>query len=150
MFNDHWMSRYGFLGADGEPTVGDVLRSKGGDLPALVHTHPSETVRDGDRHPARVRRLADAGGQGRAAGDAGEVGGSVSERDLLERCSPAGAPGRTRSSSTWRPALPLVGSGEQVASRGHALEGGDAVVVADEGKPVGVLTRADLLGFLSD
>ena len=29
----------------------------------------NETVARGDRHPARVRRLADAGGQGRAAGD---------------------------------------------------------------------------------
>ena len=28
------------------PTVGDVLRGKSGALPDLVHTHPSETVRD--------------------------------------------------------------------------------------------------------
>ena len=27
-------------------TVGDVLRGKSGELPALVHTHPNETVRD--------------------------------------------------------------------------------------------------------
>ena len=34
------------------PTVGDVLRGKSGHLPDLVHTHPSETVRDADQHPA--------------------------------------------------------------------------------------------------
>ncbi|CPZ80721.1 Probable cystathionine beta-synthase [Mycobacteroides abscessus] len=51
VFNDAWMSSYGFLrsrldGSVSEPTVGDVLRGKSGALPDLVHTHPSETVRD--------------------------------------------------------------------------------------------------------
>src|SRR5205814_3904126 len=46
IFNDRWMASYGFLRQDGTATVGDVLRSKTGDLPDLVHTHPSETVRD--------------------------------------------------------------------------------------------------------
>ena len=49
IFNDDWMSSYGFLHANGETTVGDVLDSKAGGLPALVHTHPSETIRDADR-----------------------------------------------------------------------------------------------------
>src|SRR4029077_6945607 len=51
IFNDAWMSSYGFLrtrldGSIEQPTVGDVLRGKTGVLPDLVHTHPSETVRD--------------------------------------------------------------------------------------------------------
>lgn len=51
IFNDAWMSSYGFLrsrldGSTEQSTVGDVLRRKSGALPALVHTHPSETVRD--------------------------------------------------------------------------------------------------------
>ena len=74
VFNDAWMSSYGFLrsrldGSVEESTVGDVLRRKSGALPDLVHTHPSETVRDADRHPAGVRRVADAGRWRRAAGD---------------------------------------------------------------------------------
>src|SRR5258708_30755513 len=45
------MSSYGFLrgrldGSIEQSTVGDVLRGKSGALPDLVHTHPSETVRD--------------------------------------------------------------------------------------------------------
>jgi cystathionine beta-synthase len=44
IFNDSWMSSYGFLrtpldGTLPEPTVGDVLRGKSGGLPDLVHTH---------------------------------------------------------------------------------------------------------------
>src|SRR6202035_2335435 len=51
IFNDAWMSSYGFLrtrldGSIEQPTVGEVLRRKSGALPDLVHTHPSETVRD--------------------------------------------------------------------------------------------------------
>src|ERR1700758_3985537 len=51
IFNDAWMSSYGFLrsrleGSTEQPTGGDVLRGKSGALPDLVHTHPSETVRD--------------------------------------------------------------------------------------------------------
>jgi cystathionine beta-synthase len=47
------------------------------------------------------------------------------------------------------PALPIVGAGEPVAAAVEALADVDAVVVIDDGKPVGVLTRADLLGQLA-
>src|SRR5699024_4818826 len=51
IFSDKWMASYGFLrtpldGKERESSVGDVLRGKSGDLPDLVHTHPTETVRD--------------------------------------------------------------------------------------------------------
>src|SRR3954447_18249422 len=48
IFNDEWMADYGFLQADGQQTVDDVMARKmvGGSLPAFVHTHPSETVRE--------------------------------------------------------------------------------------------------------
>ena len=48
------------------------------------------------------------------------------------------------------PAFPLVGSGETIATVRKALHDSDAVMVIDDGKPVGVLTRADLLAFLAD
>jgi cystathionine beta-synthase len=48
------------------------------------------------------------------------------------------------------PALPLIGAGELVSTAAKALRDGDAVMVVEEGKPVGVITRHDLLGFLSD
>jgi cystathionine beta-synthase len=48
------------------------------------------------------------------------------------------------------PGLPLVGAGEPVSTARQELEGSDAVLVVEDGKPVGVLTRADLLAFLAD
>jgi len=46
------------------------------------------------------------------------------------------------------PALPIVGSGEPIAAALGALKDADAIVVLADGRPVGVLTRQDLLGHL--
>ena len=45
--------------------------------------------------------------------------------------------------------LPLVGSGEPVEVARKALQEADALMVVDDGKPIGVLTRHDLLGFVA-
>ena len=79
IFNDDWMNSYGFMHTHTETTVGEVLHKKAGDLPG-AGAHPPD--RDGPRRhrdPARVLRLADAGRQGRAAGD-GRRGGRLGER----------------------------------------------------------------------
>src|SRR6187402_1455030 len=46
VFNDKWMRSYGFLSDAEERTVGDVIKTKTGELPDLVHVHPTDTVRD--------------------------------------------------------------------------------------------------------
>ena len=155
IFNDAWMSSYGFLrtrldGSIEQPTVGDVLRGKSGHLPDLVHTHPSETVRDaiGILREYGVSQMPVVGAEPPVM--AGEVAGSVSERELLSavfegRASLADAVGMHMS-----PPLPIIGAGELVSSLAKTLRDLDAVMVVEEGKPVGVITRYDLLGFLSD
>ncbi len=150
IFSDDWMSSYGFLNADGETTVGDVLRSKSGDLPALVHTHPGETVRtaiDILREYA-VSQMPVVKAEPPVM--SGEVAGAVSERALLELLFTGRAHLADSVETHMEPGLPLVGSGEKVSVARHELEGADGILVVDEGKPVGVLTRADLLGFLTD
>ena len=47
------------------------------------------------------------------------------------------------------PALPTIGSGEPVAAAISALQSADALLVQEDGKPVGVVTRQDLLGSLA-
>ena len=149
IFNDRWMASYGFLSGAAELTVGDVLRAKEGDLPALVHTHPSETVRDAitilrEYHVSQMPVV-----NAEPPVMAGEVAGSVSERDLLEavftgRAGLADPVGRHMSD-----ALPLVGAGEPVEVARRALESADALMVVTDGKPTGVLTRHDLLGVVA-
>ena len=68
-----------------------LLQRKSGEIPALVHTHPSETSARRGRHPARVRRRR-CRRRRRTPVMAGEVAGSVSERELLS----AGLRGRAK------------------------------------------------------
>ena len=44
IFNDEWMQSTASCATDGGRTVGEVLHAKAGDIPALVHTHPTETM----------------------------------------------------------------------------------------------------------
>ena len=150
IFNDEWMASYGFMRSPGERTVGDVLRAKAGDIPALVHTHPNETLRDAIDilREYNVSQMPVVKAEPPVV--SGEVAGSVSERELLEALFAGDAHLADPVERHMGPGLPLVGSGEPVATARHELQGSDAVLVVEDGKPVGVLTRADLLSFLAD
>ncbi len=130
IFNDAWMSSYGFLrsrldGRTDASTVGDVLRRKSGALPALVHTHPSETVRDaiGILREYGVSQMPVVGAEPPVM--AGEVAGSVSERELLSAVFSGKAKLADAVSQHMSPPLKLIGAGELVgvaggqAGRGH-------------------------------
>jgi len=155
IFNDAWMSSYGFLrdrldGSVPEPVVSDVLRGKSGGLPDLVHTHPSETVRDaiGILREYGVSQMPVVGAEPPVM--AGEVAGSVSERELLSAVFEGRAKLADAVALHMGPALPLIGGGELVSAAAKALRDWDALMVVEEGKPVGVITRHDVLGFLSE
>lgn len=155
IFDDHWMSSYGFLRRPlddslPQPTVGDVLRGKSGALPDLVHTHPSETVRDaiGILREYGVSQMPVVGAEPPVM--AGEVAGSVSERDLLSAVFEGRAKLADAVALHMGPPLPLIGAGELVSDAAVQLRDADAVMVVEGGKPVGVITRHDLLGFLSE
>ncbi|MDJ0360574.1 cystathionine beta-synthase [Rhodococcus sp. H29-C3] len=154
IFNDEWMSSYGFLrsrldGKTDEPSVGDVLRGKSGALPALVHTHPSETVRDAIEilREYGVSQMPVVGAEPPVM--AGEVAGSVTERDLLSAVFEGRATLADPVAKHMSEPFPLIGAGEHVSDATKALGETDALMVVEEGKPVGVITRHDLLGFLS-
>jgi len=155
IFNDEWMSSYGFLrsrldGSTEESTVGDVLRAKSGALPDLVHTHPSETIRDAIEilREYGVSQMPVVGAEPPVM--AGEVAGSVSERELLSAVFEGRAKLTDAVSEHMSPPLPLVGAKEPVSAAAKMLRECDAVMVVEDGKPAGVLTRHDLLGFMSE
>jgi cystathionine beta-synthase len=155
IFNDAWMWSYGFLRtrldpSAAEPTVGDVLRRKSGALPDLVHTHPSETIRDaiGILREYGVSQMPVVGAEPPVM--AGEVAGSVSERELLSAVFEGRAKLADAVAKHMSPPLPMIGAGELLSAAAKALRECDAVMVVDEGKPVGVITRQDLLGFISE
>jgi cystathionine beta-synthase len=150
VFNDEWLAQYGFLPESGEAqSVGSVLRSKDGALPTFVHTHPNETLAEAIEilREYAVSQMPVVRAEPPVM--AAEVAGSVLERDLLEALFTGHAKLSDRVEDHMSAALPSVGAGEPASSAVAALEKADAVVVLDDGKPIGVLTRQDLLGFLA-
>jgi cystathionine beta-synthase len=147
IFDDDWLARFGFLGrAEGnERLVGDVLREKSGALPALVHTHPHETVADA------IAILREYGVsqmpvvRAEPPVMAAEVVGSVSERTLLEALFTGSARLPDAVGTYMDEPLPSLGAGEPVSAAVEILTDADALMVLEEGRPAGVLTRQDLL-----
>jgi cystathionine beta-synthase len=129
--------------------VADVLRGKSRELPDLVHTHPTETVRDaiGILREYGVSQMPVVKAEPPVM--AGEVAGAVSERDLLEAVFSGAASLADPVERHMGAPLPLVGGGEPMQVAREALHDADAVMVVVDGKPAGVLTRADLLAFVA-
>lgn len=150
IFDDEWMASYGFLSASDEVSVGEALARKSGALPALVHTHPAETVRDAIMilREYAVSQMPVVNAEPPVV--VGEVAGSVSERELLDALYAGRAHLADAVRKHLEPPLPLIGAGEPVSSARELLEKCDAVMVVEDGKPTGVLTRADLLSLLID
>ena len=80
---------------------------------------------------------------------AGEVVGSVGEKQLLDALFKGTAALADALERHMSPPLPIIGSGESVTEAVAALSTADALLVHVDGKPAGVITRQDLLGHLA-
>jgi cystathionine beta-synthase len=149
VFSDTWMASYGFLPGSSSASVADVLRGKSGHMPDLVHTHPNETIADA------IAILREFGVSQMPVVNAeppvmaAEVSGAVVERDLLDALFAGKAQLADRVEQHMSRPLPTIGAGEPVNSAMTALTAADGALVLDDGKPVGVITRHDLLAFLA-
>ena len=151
VFNDDWLAQYGFP-VDGAEragqTVGEILRGKSGQLPDLVHTHPAETIAEA----VHILEEYDVSQMPVVRAEppivAAEVAGSVSDRVLLDKLFTGQALLTDPVEQHMSPPMPTIGSSESATDAVKLLEQADAVLVQEDGKPVGVLTRQDLLGFL--
>jgi cystathionine beta-synthase len=151
VFNDDWLAQYGFP-VDGAQragqTVGEILRGKSGQLPDLVHTHPAETIAEA----VHILEEYDVSQMPVVRAEppivAAEVAGSVSDRVLLDKLFTGQALLTDPVEQHMSPPMPTIGSSESATDAVKLLEQADAVLVQEDGKPVGVLTRQDLLGFL--
>jgi cystathionine beta-synthase len=147
IFSDAWMSRYGFLAATGD-TVKDVLAGKGGTMPPLVHTHPTETVREAIdvMREYGVSQLPVLRAEPPVV--TGEVAGSIAERDLLDALFSGQASLHDMVETHMTDPLPVIGGGQPVSEAVALLAKADAAMVLIDGKPAGVLTRQDLLSHV--
>ncbi|MCK0114106.1 cystathionine beta-synthase [Ornithinimicrobium sp. F0845] len=149
IFNEGWMRSYGFSAVAEEKTVREVLSAKTGQLPDLVHVHPTDTVRDAIDIMAEyaVSQLVVLGAEPPVV--MGEVKGSLTERELLDAVFHGEAQLTDALTKLTGPPLPLIGINDSVSAAREAFTDADALLVTEGGKPVAVLTRPDLLTFLS-
>ncbi|MDH6235714.1 cystathionine beta-synthase [Cryobacterium sp. CG_9.6] len=149
IFNDGWMRSYGFTKAPTGDTVATVLAAKTGTLPPFVYVHPSDTVQDaiGMMTSQGVSQLLVLTAKPPVV--MGEVLGALDERALMELVFSGAAQLTDPVSSFVGESLPLIGVNEPVSTAHTSLAHSDAMLVTDGGKPLGVLTRHDLLTYLS-
>lgn len=151
VYNDNWMSEHGFLERPAaEARVKDVLYAKGTELPAVIHVHPHERVGVAievlrEYGVSQVPVIREDG-----ATEPGAVMGSIRERDLLDVVLRQPDAFEKEVVEVMQPPMPMVDIEEDVESLVTDLgAGAPAVIAVDGGKPVGVITRADLLTFFA-
>src|SRR6478609_1761426 len=150
VFNDRWMRSYGFLPAEEEKSVADLVGTKEPELAGLVHVHPSDTV----RHVIDKMRRFDISQMPVLSAEPpvvmGEVVGSIDEKSLVDAVFSGRAAMSDALAPFIGPPLGLIGMHESVANARTALTSTDALLVTHDGKPAAVLTRSDLLTYLSE
>ena len=148
IYSDAWMTEYGFLERAGGESVGDVLAAKHDDrIPALVTVRTDQPVRDAVAllHEHRVSQLPVV-----SAHDPQAIVGSIGERSVLKRAvsdpDVLGAP----VVGVMDPPFPAVSAGDPVRDAVELLSGDrQALLVTRDGRPAGIVTRADLLEALA-
>jgi cystathionine beta-synthase len=148
VYNDVWMRQYGFLEAPGGRTVEDVLLAKhgAGEIPPLVTVDTQQRVRDAISllHEHRVSQLPVV-----SSHDPSSVVGSIGERGLLRRAADDPQVLSARIVDVMEPPFPAVAAIDPVREAVELLSGeGQALLVTDDGRPAGIVTRADLLESL--
>jgi cystathionine beta-synthase len=148
IFNDAWMSQYGFLERSGDRTVGDVLHDKAeaGEIPPFVVVQTHQSVKDAITllHEHRVSQLPVV-----AADDPYTLVGSVGERGLLRRAIDNPALMSAEIASIMEAPFASVSTAAPVRDAVELLTGdSQALIVAEHGRPVGIVTRTDLLESL--
>jgi len=151
-YDDNWMLEHGFLERQAPvPRVEEVLLAKhGGELPDLVTISSHQKVGEGIDTMQRygISQLPVVrDGECESLAD---VIGSLQDRALLERVFVHPDVLHEDVATAMQPPLAAVESSATLDEVFGTLTGGtNAVVVARDGKPVGVLTRSDLLEFLA-
>ncbi len=153
-YDDHWLAEYGILERrTASPSIEEVLafrRAEAGAVPPLVFVETHQKVGAAIELMQRYGISQIPVVRHEPAESLADVVGSVRERGLLERLFANQDALNEDVASAMEPPLPAIEADESVDRVFADLSGGNpAVVVAESGKPVAVLTRADLLEYLA-
>jgi cystathionine beta-synthase len=153
-YDDNYMLELGFLERDApSPSVEEVLSAKKTeepDIPDLITIASHQKVGDAidlmQRYSISQLPVVRDGELESLA----DVIGSLQDRDLLDRVFKNPDALHENVSSAMQPPLAAIDADEPMDEVFSALTGRtNAIVVARDGKPIGVLTRTDLLEYLA-
>ena len=153
-YDDNWLLEHGFLERRAPaPTIEEVLafkREEEPEVPELItvesHQKIGEAIDLMQRYGISQIPVVRHDGVESLA----DVVGSIRERGLFERVFRNQDALSEDVAAAMEPPLPAVEIGESVDTVFADLSAGNpAVIVAESGRPVGVLTRADLLDYLA-
>jgi cystathionine beta-synthase len=150
VYNDSWLQQHGMLERPGATlSVGDVLRRKSdaGEMPPLVTVETHQKVRDAVAllHEHRVSQLPVV-----SPADPHTIVGSIGERGLLKRAAEDPALLGAEIVDVMEPPFPAVAADDPVREAVELLVGdGQALMVSEHGRVMGIVTRADLLEALA-
>jgi cystathionine beta-synthase len=149
--DDNWMLEHGFLERTAPaPLVRELLRTKQGETPSLVtisaHQKVAEAIDVMERYSISQLPVVRDGEVDSLA----DVIGSLQDRALLDRVFKNSDALHEDVASAMQGPLATVEADSTLDDIVTALTGGaNAVVVAENGRPVGVVTRSDLLDYLA-
>jgi cystathionine beta-synthase len=154
VYDDNWLLEHGFLErAAAQPTIEEVLAFKQGEereLPELVLIESHENIGHAIELMQRYGISQIPVVRHEPAESLADIVGSIRERGLLERVFLNEGAMSEDVAGAMEPPLPAVEIRDTVDTVFADLSSGSpAVVVAREGRPAGVLTRADLLEYLA-
>jgi cystathionine beta-synthase len=149
VYSDAWMRQYGFLDRESKLSVGDVLRRKreAGEVPSLVTVQTHYRVRDAVAllHEHRVSQLPVV-----SARDPLTVVGAIGERGLLKHAAEDPRLLDAEIVEVMEPPFSAVSAEDPVREAVELLVGDQqALLVTEHGRPVGLVTRTDLLEALA-
>jgi cystathionine beta-synthase len=140
VFNDQWMRQHGFLPRSTELAVGEVMER------GFVSVDLDQTAREAVTlmHDHQVSQLVVM------SRDHDAIVGSIGERGLLRRAMGDPDVLGARIAEVMDPPFETVGVDDTVRGAIEALAGpGSALTVVDGERPVGIVTRSDLLEALA-
>jgi cystathionine beta-synthase len=149
--DDNWMIEHGFLERSAPaPTVRELLRAKGGETPQLLtisaHQKVAEAIAVMEQYSISQLPVVRDG----EVTSLSDVIGSLQDRALLDLVFKNADALHEDVAVAMQGPLTTIDADESVDEIVTALTGGvNAVVVADGGKPIGVVTRSDLLEYLA-
>ncbi len=145
IFNDEWMQQFGFLATPGHGmTLGDVLAAKG-EVPALMKVSRKDSVR------TAIDLMRKNGiSQVPVADEDGRIVGSIQEITCLQLVFDHVDIAHKQVGDVMGSPFPKLDKSVEIEKGFKALSlGASAILVAENNRSVGLLTKSDFIAYLS-